>query len=232
MTTLLKTDNLTKGFSRSKALTDLNLEIDRGKVYGLLGPNGSGKSTFFKIAAGIYKPTSGSIQINGKNVGAETKKSTSFMATEDFLFNWMKIKKILEFYADMYDDFDKDRANIFLEQMELKADMKVSSLSTGMKARLKLVVTLARKADLYLLDEPLNGVDLISRDKILKVIVSSLREDCTLIISSHLVSELEAIMEEVIFLDRGTVVLAGNSEQFRLEKNCSIEELYKEVYNG
>lgn len=232
MTVLLKADNLCKGFFRNNALSNLNLEIERGKVYGILGPNGSGKSTFFKIAAGLYKATSGTIQINGIAVGAETKKSTAFMPTEDFLFKWMKIKQILDFYSDMYADFDKDLAKAYLEQMELKEDMKVSSLSTGMKVRLKLMVTLSRKAELYLLDEPLNGIDLISRDKILKAIVSSLREDCTVIISSHLVSELEAIMEEVIFLDRGTVVLAGSSEQFRMEKNCSIEELYKGVYNG
>ncbi len=232
MTIILKTDNLTKGFFRNKALVNLNLEIEEGKVYGLLGPNGSGKTTFFKIAAGLFKPTSGSLVIGTSPVGVESKKHTAFMPTEDFLFKWMKIKTVLNFYADMYEDFDKDLAKQFLEQMELKEDMKVSSLSTGMNARLKMVVTMARKASLYLLDEPLNGIDIISRDKIMKMIVSSLREDCTVIISSHLVSELEAVMDEVIFLDKGSVVLAGNSEQFRLERKCSIEELYKEVYHA
>lgn len=232
MTILLKADNLTKGFFRNKALADLNLEIEKGKVYGLLGPNGSGKTTFFKIAAGLFKPTSGSLIINGSPVGVESKKYTAFMPTEDFLAKWMKIKMVLDFYADMYEDFDRNQAQQFLEQMELREDMKVSSLSTGMKARLKMVVTMARKASLYLLDEPLNGIDLISRDKIMQMIVSSLREDCTVIISSHLVSELEAVMDEVIFLDKGSVVLAGNSEQFRLERKCSIEELYKEVYHA
>ncbi len=192
MTILLKADNLTKGFFRNKALTNLNLEIEKGKVYGLLGPNGSGKTTFFKIAAGLFKPTSGSLIINGSTVGVESKKYTAFMPTEDFLAKWMKIKMVLDFYADMYEDFDRNQAQQSLEQMELREDMKVSSLSTGMKARLKMVVTMARKASLYLLDEPLNGIDLISRDKIMKMIVSSLREDCTVIISSHLVSELEA----------------------------------------
>ena len=232
MTILLKADNLTKGFFRNKALDNLNLDIEKGKVYGLLGPNGSGKTTFFKIAAGLFKPTSGSLIIDGSPVGVDTKGYTAFMPTEDFLFKWMKIKVVLDFYADMYEDFDRNKAQQFLEQMELKEDMKVSSLSTGMKARLKMVVTMARKASLYLLDEPLNGIDLISRDKIMQMIVSSLREDCTVIISSHLVSELEAVMDEVIFLDKGLVVLAGNSEQFRLERKCSIEELYKEVYHA
>lgn len=232
MTILLKADNLTKGFFRNKALTNLDLEIEEGKVYGLLGPNGSGKTTFFKIAAGLFKPTSGSLIINGSPVGVESKKYTAFMPTEDFLSKWMKIKMVLDFYADMYDDFDRNQAQQFLEQMELREDMKVSSLSTGMKARLKMVVTMARKASLYLLDEPHNGIDLISRDKIMQMIVSSLRVDCTVIISSHLVSELESVMDEVIFLDKGSVVLAGNSEQFRLERKCSIEELYKEVYHA
>ncbi|KUO65865.1 MAG: multidrug ABC transporter ATP-binding protein [Gracilibacter sp. BRH_c7a] len=232
MTVLLKTDNLNKGFFRNKALANLNLEIEKGKVYGLLGPNGSGKTTFFKIAAGLYKPSSGSMLIDGRHVGVETRKITAFMPTEDFLFKWMKIKMLLNFYADMYEDFNIDQARDFLEQMELKEDMKVKNLSTGMKARLKLVVTMARKASIYLLDEPLNGIDIISRDKIMKVIVSSLHENCTVIVSSHFVSELEALMDEVIFLDKGSVVLAGNSEQFRLERKCSIEELYKEVYHA
>lgn len=232
MTVLLKAENLTKGFFRNRALVNLNIEIEEGKVYGILGPNGSGKTTFFKIAAGLFKPSSGTLIIDGSPIGIETKKRTAFMPTEDFLFKWMKIKMVLDYYADMYEDFDRDQAKEFLGQMELKEDMKVSSLSTGMKARLKMVVTMARKASLYLLDEPLNGIDLISRDKIMQMIVSSLREDCTVIISSHLVSELEAVMDEVIFLDKGSVVLAGNSEQFRLEKKCSIEELYKEVYHA
>lgn len=232
MTLLLKADNLTKGFFRSKALADFNIEIERGKVYGLLGPNGSGKTTFFKIAAGLFKASSGTLTINGNAIGTETQKCTAFMPTEDFLFDWMKIKNLLDFYADMYQDFDRKKASELLVEMELKEDMKVGSLSTGMKARLKLIVTVSRKASLYLLDEPLNGIDPISREKILQIIVSSLREDCTVIISSHLVSELEAIMDEVIFLDKGKVILAGDSEQFRLDKKCSIEELYKEVYHA
>lgn len=232
MTSILKAENLNKGFFRNKALESFNLEIEQSKIYGMLGPNGSGKTTFFKIAAGLYKPTSGKITINGSEIGADTKKQTAFMPTEDFLFNWMKVKMALKFYADMYEDFDHNKALEYLKFMELEQGMKVGHLSTGMKARLKLILTLARDAKLYLLDEPLNGIDPISRDKTLKLIVSALKEDCAIIISSHLVSELETVLDEVIFLDKGTVVLSGDTEKFRIERKCSIEELYKEVYHG
>ncbi|AHF09517.1 MULTISPECIES: ABC transporter ATP-binding protein [Dehalobacter] len=232
MTSVLVAENVSKGFFRNKALHDLDLQIEEGKVYGLLGPNGSGKTTFFKIAAGLFKPTSGRMTVMGYPIGAETKKLTAFMPTDDFLFGWMKIDGILSFYTDMYEDFDQNKALEYLTFMELQENMKVSSLSTGMKARLKLAVTMARKARLYLLDEPLNGIDPISREKIVKMIMGAFRDDCAVIISSHLVSELETILDEVIFLDRGTVVLAGDAEKFRLEKSCSIEALYKEVYHG
>jgi len=229
---MIKIENLTKGFFRKKALNNLSFDMEKGKVYGLFGPNGSGKTTLFKILTGLNKPTSGKVAINGFRPGVETKRKTAFMPTEDFLFSWMKIKRVLDFYEDMYEDFDRSKALEHIKFMELEEDKKVGALSTGMKARLKLAVTMARNADLYLLDEPLNGIDPVSRDKIIKIIISSLSEEKTMIISSHLVNELEAILDEVIFLDKGAVILSGNAEKFRLEKECGIEELYKEVYHG
>lgn len=232
MTSVVQVENLTKGFFRNKALDRLSLEIEKGKVYGVFGPNGSGKTTLFKILTGLFKPTAGRVLINGAELGVETKRQIAFMPTDDFLFGWMKVKQVINFYQDFYPDFDKAKASEYLSFMELSEDTKVGTLSTGMKARLKLVVTMARKAGLYLLDEPLNGIDPISRERIIKMIVSGLNEESAMIISSHLVSELETILDEVIFLDRGTVVLAGNAEKFRMERGCSIEELYKEVYHG
>lgn len=232
MTALLISDNITKGFLKNKALDSFSIAIEEGKVYGLLGPNGSGKTSFFKIASGLYKPTFGKMTIGGFPIGAETKNITAYMPTDDYIFGWMRIKMVLDFYADMYSDFDRKTAMGYLEFMELHEDMKVRSMSTGMKARLKLAVTMARKARLYLLDEPLNGIDLISREKIIKIIVSELRDDCSVVISSHLVSELEPVMDEVIFLDKGKIVLAGNAEKFRVERACSVEQLYKEVYHA
>jgi ABC-2 type transport system ATP-binding protein len=229
---MIKTDNLSKNFFRLKALDHLNLDILQGKVYGVFGPNGSGKTTLFKILDGLNKPSAGSVLIKGFPVGVETKKRTAFMPAEDCLYKWMKIKTVLNFYQDMYEDFDRAKATEHLDFMELKEEMKVGNLSTGMKARLKLAVTLARKADLYLLDEPLNGIDPISRDKTLKMIVSSANDSCTMMISSHLVNELETLLDEVIFLDKGKVILVGEAEKFRIEKGCSIEQLYKEVYHG
>lgn len=232
MTVLLTSENISKGFFKNKALDNFSIEIEEGKVYGLLGPNGSGKTTFFKIASGLYKPTSGRMIIGGFPIGTETKNMTAFMPTDDYIFGWMKVKRVLDFYRDMYSDFDREKAMEYLAFMELHEDMKVRSMSTGMKARLKLAVTMARKARLYLLDEPLNGIDPISREKIIKIIVSALRDECTIIISSHLVSELEPVMDEVVFLDKGKIVLAGDAEKFRVDRSCSIEQLYKEVYHA
>jgi len=155
--------------------------------------------------------------INGAELGVETKRQIVFMPTDDFLFGWMKVKQVINFYEDFYPDFDRAKALEYLSFMELTEDTKVGTLSTGMKARLKLVVTMARNASLYLLDEPLNGIDPISRERIINMIVSGLNEESTMIISSYLVSELETILDEVIFLDKGTVVLAGNAEKFRME---------------
>jgi len=232
MTVIVEAQNVSKRFWRTQALNNVTLELEKGKVYGVFGPNGSGKTTLFKILTGLNKPSAGTVKISGCPVGPETRSHTAFMPTEDFLFHWMKVKGILGFYQDMYADFDRRKALEYLQEMELNEDMKVGSLSTGMKVRLKLAVTMARNAGLYLLDEPLNGIDPVSRDKILKVIVSSLREDSTLIVTSHLVSELESILDEVIFLDKGNVILAGGAEELRMERQCSIEALYKEVYHG
>jgi len=232
MTPIIKVENVSKGYFRNKALDNLNLEIEKGKVYGVFGPNGSGKTTLFKILTGLVKPSSGKVTINGVPLGTETKKQIAFMPSEDYLFGWMRIKTVLDFFEDLYEDFDRSKALEYLAFMDLKEEMKVSALSTGMKARLKLVVTLARNTRIYLLDEPLNGIDPISRERIIKMIVSALREDSTLMITSHLVNELETVLDNVIFLDHGNVMLAGDAEEFRIERGCAIEDVYKEVYHA
>ena len=227
---LLETKNITKKFINKKALDNLSLSIEQGKIYGLLGPNGSGKTTFMKMIAGLSYPTSGDIEINNEKVGTNTKKIVSYMPTSNHIPKWMRIKQCIKYYEDMYSDFDKNKAMEMIDFMGLNIEQKISDLSTGMLGRLKLSLTLSRNSKLYVLDEPLNGIDPISREKIMESILNICDEETTIIISSHLVKELETIIDEAIFIDKGTVALRGNAEDLRIERNMSIDEIYREVY--
>lgn len=230
MGVVLKADSLDKGFLRKKALDNLNLEIEEGKIYGLFGPNGSGKTTFMKIAAGFLRHSKGEILVNGSKPSAKSKDFIAFMPTFNYFYKWMKVKDSLKFFQDMYSDFDPNKAYELLEDMKIDLNDKIASLSTGMLGRLKLSLTLSRRAKIYLLDEPLNGIDPVSREKIVEAVIGEYGEGNTIIISSHLVKEFEAIIDEVIFLSKGKVVLKGNAEALRIEKGISINELYKEVF--
>ncbi|MFP4698183.1 MAG: ATP-binding cassette domain-containing protein [Eubacteriales bacterium] len=227
---MLETRNLTKGFFSKKALRGVNCRIDNSKIFGLLGPNGSGKTTFMKIAAGLIQQTSGQISYNNEMIGPRTKNKIAYMPTEQFIYGFMKIKTVGEYFNDFYEDFDVDRYNQLIEFMKLDMNDKVSALSSGMGSKLKIAATLSRKAELYMLDEPLNGIDLVAREKILQAIVETANENNTLLISSHLVDEMEKILDDVLFLKDGEIVLQGSAEKVREERGKSIVELYKEVY--
>lgn len=227
---LLEAKNITKKFINKKALDNLNVSIQQGKIYGLLGPNGSGKTTFMKIIAGLSYPTSGDIEINNEKIGTNTKKIVSYMPTSNHIPRWMKIEQCIKYYEDMYSDFDKNKAMEMIDFMGLNSKQKISDLSTGMLGRLRLSLAFSRNAKLYVLDEPLNGIDPISREKIMESILNICNEENTIIISSHLVKELETIIDEAIFIDKGTVALRGNAEDLRIERNMSIDEIYREVY--
>ena len=227
---LLEAKNITKKYINKKALDNLNLSIEQGKIYGLLGPNGSGKTTLMKMIAGLSYPTSGDIEINKEKIGTNTKNIVSYMPTSNHIPKWMKIKQCIKYYEDMYSDFDKNKASEMINFMGLNIEQKISDLSTGMLGRLKLSLTLSRNSKLYVLDEPLNGIDPISREKIMESILNICNEETTIIISSHLVKELETIIDEAVFIDKGTVVLNGNAEDLRVERNMSIDDIYREVY--
>lgn len=227
---LLKAENVTKKYITKKALDGLNMTIEEGKIYGLLGPNGSGKTTFMKMAAGLIQPSSGNIEIMGEKIGKQSKKIVSYMPTSNHLPKWMKIKQCIGYFDDYFEDFDKEKAKDLINFMGLKEEQKVGALSTGMLGRLKLSLALSRDAKLYIMDEPLNGIDPVSREKIMEAILNACNEENTIIISSHLVKELESILDDVIFLGNGNVVLSGNAENFRIEKGMSIDQLYREVY--
>lgn len=230
MYNILKADNLCKSYFNKKALQGANLTIKQGKILGLLGPNGSGKTTLLKIAAGLLHPSSGKIIIDGREPGVYTKSIVSYLPDNEYLFKWMKIKDAVQYFKDFYGDFDEKKAAELLDFMKLDVNSSVKSLSKGMKEKLKLTLVLSRKAKLYILDEPLGGVDPTAREKILDAIINNFSENSSIIITTHLVNDIERIFDDVAFINDGEIVLQGNAEELRQSKNKSIDELYREVF--
>lgn len=230
MDNILETKGLSKNYFNKKALKSVDINIKKGKVVGILGPNGSGKTTFIKIAAGLLRQSKGEILIDGQIPGPYTKSVVSYLPDRNFLYEWMTIEDAIEFYKDFYKDFDEVKANELLKFMKLEKNMKVNSLSKGMTEKLNLTLILSRKAKLYILDEPIAGVDPVARDKILDAIINNYNQDSSMIITTHLVRDIERLFDEVIFLKQGEVILSGNAEELREEKSKSIDEIYKEVF--
>ncbi|MGF7397963.1 ABC transporter ATP-binding protein [Thermoanaerobacterium thermosaccharolyticum] len=227
---ILKTANLTKNYYSKKALKGINIELEEGKILGLLGPNGSGKTTFIKIAAGILRPTSGEILIDGQEPGIYTKSIVSYLPDINYLYKWMKIRDAINFFKDFYDDFDIEKSKRLLDFMMLDENDKVTSLSKGMLEKLNLTLVLSRNAKLYIFDEPLGGIDPNTREKIIDAIIDNIREDSSMIISTHLVRDIERLFDDVTFISDGEIILKGNAEELRMERNKSIDEIFREVY--
>lgn len=227
---MLKSNDLVKKYMNKTALDGVSLEFELGRIYALLGPNGSGKTTFMKVAAGLVKPTSGTITYKGENIGVESKKRLAYMSTEPFYYNYMSIDDVGKYYKDFFEDFDTARYDELLYRMELDKKDKAKSLSSGLAAKLKIAATLARRAEIYMLDEPLNGIDIISREKIVTTIIEVTRPDASILISSHLVDEMEKIIDNAVFMKKGKVVLQGEAEDLRTTHGKSIVDLYKEIY--
>lgn len=226
---VLEIKSFSKGFFSKKVLKGINLNIIKGSIYGLIGPNGSGKSTLMKSIYGLSKG-SGSITAMGRR-GVDIRNIIAYMPTEDCFYPQMKVREIVRFHMDMYPDFNFLKAKDLLSALSLEEEEVVSSLSTGMKMRLKLALCLARDCSLYMLDEPLNGIDVISKKKITETIITYLTEDKTLIISSHMLSDIETILDRVIFIKDGEIALDDSLEKLREDENKSLEDLYWEVYN-
>lgn len=227
---MIEARKLGKKYMRKQALIDLDLTLESGKIYAILGPNGSGKTTFMKMVAGLIKPTSGEILYNNGPIGVESKKEIAYMSTEPFFYSYMTVKDVGKYFADFFEDFSMERYEDLIRRMDLRMEDKAKDLSSGMAAKLKLAATMARDAKVYMLDEPLNGIDIIAREKIINTIVEVAGDDKTLLISSHLVDELETIVEGVVFLKRGELVLAGDAEEVRVQRGKSIVDLYKQIY--
>ena len=219
-----------KRYLGKQAVKDVSLIWEDGKIYALLGPNGSGKTTFMKMVAGLVKPTSGELYYNNEKIGVGSKQRVAYMSTEPFFYPYMTVKHVGKYFADFFEDFSMARYEELINRMELKMTDKAKELSSGLAAKLKIAATLARDAQLYMLDEPLNGIDIIARESVIQTIVEAAEEGKTIAISSHLVDELEPIVDGVVFMKQGGVILSGDAEEIRTERGKSVVDLYKEVY--
>lgn len=227
---ILETEAIHKKYYKKQALYGIDLCIEKGKIVGLLGPNGSGKTTFLKLLAGLLRPTAGSIKICGMEVGYKTKEVVAYLPDSDFLYPWMKIKDAKNVYATFFKDFDIKKFDELMDFMKLESNMNVKALSKGMKEKLALSLTLARNAKLIILDEPLSGVDPIAREQILGAILKGFNYEGSMLITSHLINEIERILDEAYFLKEGKIELFGNVEELRSEKSMTLDELYREVF--
>ena len=227
---LIKIENLNKNFGEKQILKDINLTIPKGNIIGLLGKNGTGKTTLIKIINDLLTPTSGNILINGSPVGVESKKIISYLPERTYLDKSMKVKDVLKYFEDFYDNFDSKKAKKLLKDLNLDTEQKLSKMSKGMQEKVQLVLVMSRNADLYILDEPLGGVDPATRDYILDTILSNFNKDASVIISTHLISDIERILDEVIFIDKGKIILLSNSDELRNKENGSIDEIFRRMF--
>lgn len=230
MRPILECQRLTKKYGSFFALSELTLSLDRGQIVGLLGPNGSGKTTLIKLANGLLNPTDGHIMINGLAPGTESKKIVSYLPDRSFFSEHMKVKEIISYYTDFYDNFSTDRASKMLDTLEIDINSRFSALSKGTKEKIQLVLVMSRDADLYILDEPIGGVDPAARDYILQTILTNYNENATVLISTHLISDIENVLDRVIFLQNGQLALNETVDDIRLKYGKSVDALFREVF--
>lgn len=228
---ILETNNLSKYYFNKVALKNLTLNVSSGKIIGILGPNGSGKTTLLKIIAGLLQASSGTFRVCGKNFGVETKRLVSFLADRNTLYPWMKAKDAIKFYADFFDDFNSEKAREMLRFLNVDEEKKISELSKGMLEKLNLTLSFSRNAKLFLLDEPIGGTDPVAREEIIRTIIGSWAENCSLIITTHLVKEIEDILSDVVFLKDGQIIKQGNTDELREQYNKSIYNIYIELFS-
>ena len=221
---------LEKRFGRVGALEGVSLKAEPGRILGLLGPNGSGKTTLIKIACGLLQPTGGEIKICGMTPGTETKKLVSYLPDRMCLPRQMSAQQLVNYYADFFSDFDERRAGELLTRLGVEPGQRVKHMSKGTQEKVQLVLTMSRRAKLYLLDEPIGGVDPATRDFILSTIMTNYAEDAAVVISTHLISDVERVLDDVVFLDRGRVAMAGGADEVRERSGKSVDELFREVF--
>ncbi len=221
---------LTKRYGAHAALQNLELHIPRGKIVGLLGPNGSGKTTLIKICAGLLQPSAGTVLIGFQAPGPESKALVSYLPERPYFAGNMHIYEMLDFFCDFYGDFDRQRAQDMLRDLSIDTNARFNTLSKGTKEKVQLILVMSRRASLYLLDEPIAGVDPAARDYILRTILTNYDHNATILISTHLISDIESVLDEFIFIRQGEVLMHDTAENVRVKEGKSIDELFREVF--
>ena len=227
---LVEIKDLTKLYGKKEALKNICLTIEPGKIYGLLGPNGSGKTTLIKIINNLLTPTSGEIKIKGNNPGIESKKIISYLPERTYLNMNFKVKELLDYFEDFYENFDRKKALNLLKKLNINPEDKLKTMSKGTKEKVQLILVMSRKADLYILDEPIGGVDPASRDYILETILSNFDNKASMIISTHLIQDIESILDNVIFINQGKIILNETADDIRTERNQTIDQVFREEF--
>lgn len=230
MNELLTCTGLTKQYGSKAALDNLNLTLPRGRIIGLLGPNGSGKTTLIKLINGLLAPTAGQLYINGNEPGPDTKKVVSYLPERTYFNSWMKVNDILDFFCDFYADFRRNRAEDMLQRLGIDPTARLSTMSKGTKEKVQLIMVMSRDADLYCLDEPIGGVDPAARDYILQTIISNYNENASVLISTHLISDIENVLDDVIFIQNGHIRLHTSVDAIREQEGKSVDTLFRKVF--
>ncbi|MDD7538063.1 MAG: ABC transporter ATP-binding protein [Oscillospiraceae bacterium] len=227
---LLECRKLNKNYGGSFALNDIDLQIEPGRIVGLLGPNGSGKTTLIKLINGLLTPTGGEVLIDGRKPSPKTKAIVSYLPERNALSEWMSAKQAMDYYADFFEDFNRDKAKEMIRNLGLDEQARIKTMSKGTREKLQLILVMSREAKLYLLDEPIGGVDPATRDYILRTIISNYNENASVIISTHLIADVEQVLDDVIFLREGHVELHESVDEIRNEKGTSVDALFREVF--
>ena len=230
MMELLECKNLCKSYDDKQVLKNINLKISKGKIIGLLGKNGTGKTTLIKLINDLLTPTSGEILINGKKPGIESKEIISYLPEKTYLDREMKVKDAIKYFKEFYKNFDSEKALKLLKDLDLDVNTKISKMSKGMQEKLQLILVMSRKAELYILDDPLGGVDPATRDYILDTILSNFGEGASVIISTHLIADIERILDEVIFIDKGQIIVTSSADELRNKEKLSIDEIFRRYF--
>ena len=230
MNPILECRGLTKNYGSFTALSNLNLSLDRGQIIGLLGPNGSGKTTLIKLINGLLVPTDGRILIDGAEPSVTTRNIVSYLPERTYLSDWMKVKEIVSYFKDFYENFDEKRAYEMLAHLQIDPNARLRTFSKGTKEKVQLILVMSRNADLYVLDEPIGGVDPAARDYILNTIIRNYSEDALVVMSTHLIADIERVLDEAVFINRGSVVFHRSVDEIRETEHKSVDELFREVF--